>query len=45
MPDGAQPSAMLIESMSVLLAGVALNSEIFVFAIFNPIEEVNAMQP
>jgi hypothetical protein len=31
--------------MSVLLAGVALNSEIFVFAIFNPIEEVNAMQP
>jgi hypothetical protein len=33
MPLGAQPSAMLIESMSVLLAGVLLNSLIFVLGI------------
>jgi hypothetical protein len=36
MPLGAQPSAMLMLSMSVFSAGFALNSEIFVFAMFIP---------
>jgi hypothetical protein len=36
MPLGAHPSAMLIPSMSVLLDGVAENSEILVFAMINP---------
>jgi hypothetical protein len=36
MPLGAQPSAMLMLSMSVLFAGIAENSLIFVFAMINP---------
>jgi hypothetical protein len=36
MPLGAHPSAMLIPSMSVLLAGVDENSEIFTFGMINP---------
>jgi hypothetical protein len=36
MPLGAQPSAMLMPSMSVLFAGVSLHSEIFTFGMVNP---------
>jgi hypothetical protein len=36
MPLGAHPSAMLMPSMSVLLAGVDENSEIFTFGMVNP---------
>jgi hypothetical protein len=39
IPEGAQPSAILILSMSVLFAGVELHSLIFVFGISIPYSE------
>jgi len=43
IPEGAQPSSMLMPEISVLLLAVLLYSEILVFGILVLIAKVNAM--